>query len=439
LTSKTTDMKNASQLHVSNISAKPSEALEARVKDPLWFLARQWQTGEFEAENGGRPALMSYTARDHAFTSVQLGTGPAKILNGAIPLEALVEAESASLDAAAWRSTELEYEFRLKAKGHDLKAEEYSGKALDWMHFDHTSTAPAAAPTAATRRMTPTQLTFPGAPHPRWWRLEEGEAYFDSPEDPEPNVLSLLLPELFYTDIENWYLVPMPVSAGNLREVTQVVMVDSFGHTTTLGPAADLHGKGDWALFGIDGAHEPGGQALDGQFLLVPNIAIEVVENDEIEEVRFLRDENANLVWAWERKLEGSMTDPEKQGPLPKSDNPERQLFLLMSETAREWIPYVPRQSAAVGAGDGQTFLRRARSHEQYSSAVPQFRSRIISEAKQIAEEVIPPQGLRVRRVNRYARGSDGAPYFWVGREKETSTRTARPGLRFDFLTGRGA
>ena len=39
------------QLHGSNISANIGEALEARIKDPLWFLARQWQSGEFEAEN----------------------------------------------------------------------------------------------------------------------------------------------------------------------------------------------------------------------------------------------------------------------------------------------------------------------------------------------------------------------------------------------------
>ena len=41
------------QLYATNVSVNMGEALEARIKDPLWFLARQWQTGEFEAENGG--------------------------------------------------------------------------------------------------------------------------------------------------------------------------------------------------------------------------------------------------------------------------------------------------------------------------------------------------------------------------------------------------
>ena len=51
------------QLYASNISVNVGEALEARIKDPLWFLARQWQTGEFEAENGGSLAAAFITSR----------------------------------------------------------------------------------------------------------------------------------------------------------------------------------------------------------------------------------------------------------------------------------------------------------------------------------------------------------------------------------------
>ena len=52
------------QLYAYNTSAKIGDALAARIKDPLWFLARQWQTGEFEAENGGTPAVLSITSRE---------------------------------------------------------------------------------------------------------------------------------------------------------------------------------------------------------------------------------------------------------------------------------------------------------------------------------------------------------------------------------------
>ena len=55
------------QLSGSTLSANIGEALEARIKDPLWFLARQWQSGEFEAENGGRLAYVSASSREHPF------------------------------------------------------------------------------------------------------------------------------------------------------------------------------------------------------------------------------------------------------------------------------------------------------------------------------------------------------------------------------------
>jgi hypothetical protein len=32
----------------------PSPGLEARMHDPLWLLARQWQFGEFHGEDAGR-------------------------------------------------------------------------------------------------------------------------------------------------------------------------------------------------------------------------------------------------------------------------------------------------------------------------------------------------------------------------------------------------
>src|SRR5580693_7296386 len=33
--------------------------LQARVRDPLWFLTRQWQLGEFQGANAGSPAFVA--------------------------------------------------------------------------------------------------------------------------------------------------------------------------------------------------------------------------------------------------------------------------------------------------------------------------------------------------------------------------------------------
>ena len=63
------------------------------IKDPLWLLARQWQTGEFEAENGGRAAILSIVARELPIETLRAhATGPRK-MPADTPLDFAVERE----------------------------------------------------------------------------------------------------------------------------------------------------------------------------------------------------------------------------------------------------------------------------------------------------------------------------------------------------------
>src|SRR6266576_3522803 len=91
------------QLYANNVSVNIGEALSARTKDPLWFLARQWQTGEFEAENGGSLAAAYITFREHPLSKLTRGATTQTVSLDA-PLDALVEAEAASGDSPAWSS-----------------------------------------------------------------------------------------------------------------------------------------------------------------------------------------------------------------------------------------------------------------------------------------------------------------------------------------------
>src|SRR5262245_66256589 len=43
------------RLEPQSRSGDPTPGLEARVHDPLWLLARQWQFGEFQGEDAGTP------------------------------------------------------------------------------------------------------------------------------------------------------------------------------------------------------------------------------------------------------------------------------------------------------------------------------------------------------------------------------------------------
>lgn len=442
------------QLHGVNVTPDIAEALEARVKDPLWFLARQWQMGEFEAESGGTPMLAILRARLHALDRVRLGGGAIAPLDPRLPLEAVVEPEpepgaGGEVRPAAWRPESLSYAFALFSGNARLEAAEYGGRWLDWHDFDLVDRQDKGGVLQETV-MTPGQLQIPGAPEPRWWRIEAGAEYFDGAEDPEPNVLSLLLPEFFHTDVRNWYVLPAPMPAGHLRRMEAVEIVDSFGVVTRVDPVVGPHDPGadaddDWALFALSG----GGAA--GDLYLAPNVAVSVGQNDLVEEVRYLRDEAANLVWAWERQLTDAAgvlyqtSAGAARGvaavaageavaagaEMPAGDLPQ---FRLMSEIDPAWIPYLPQQIADVPALDGEIALRRARSHESYSRDNPQYRGRIVAETPALAEEEVPPGGITVKRQHRYAVDSEGRVHFWIGRSKDVASPAKKPRLRFDYL-----
>lgn len=75
-----------------------TEAVHARVYDPLWMLARQWQTGEFQAEDTGTPVVARWRAHSAPITRYFAGAiKPDTSMNAprydarVMPLEALVE------------------------------------------------------------------------------------------------------------------------------------------------------------------------------------------------------------------------------------------------------------------------------------------------------------------------------------------------------------
>ena len=73
-------------------------SLGARVFDPLWMLTRQWQVGEFQAEDTGMPVMARLRATSARFSRCALGPVPHDVIVQAppyeprqVPLEAMVE------------------------------------------------------------------------------------------------------------------------------------------------------------------------------------------------------------------------------------------------------------------------------------------------------------------------------------------------------------
>jgi len=81
--------------------AEMNTSLQARIYDPLWLLARQWQFGEFEGEDNGSPVLARWRGESAPLTRYQAGAiAPNTQVNAprydgsTTPLETLVERET---------------------------------------------------------------------------------------------------------------------------------------------------------------------------------------------------------------------------------------------------------------------------------------------------------------------------------------------------------
>jgi hypothetical protein len=66
-------------------------ALRAEVRDPLWLLSRQWQTGEFKGDDAGSPVLAKAHLTTRPLQGYRPGDGPDQDFAPEVPLEATVE------------------------------------------------------------------------------------------------------------------------------------------------------------------------------------------------------------------------------------------------------------------------------------------------------------------------------------------------------------
>src|SRR6266516_4151253 len=66
-------------------------SLRAEVRDPLWMLARQWQLGEFTADDAGSPIETKLHVESRRLTRYRPGDAAATNFDETIPLEATVE------------------------------------------------------------------------------------------------------------------------------------------------------------------------------------------------------------------------------------------------------------------------------------------------------------------------------------------------------------
>lgn len=553
------------------------EGLEARTADPLWYLARQWQLGEFQAEDAGSLVnvevqywsedIDGYALGAQDFTSLSETAPPLEVLverepilwdwrmriragqhferllrecaaekhvpsdhvedfitylrtedkcritrsdvdgsdnstrhrvnmlvgkavNGEILKDLLpgltdpkgkveqsvisktranfeawleelfCQPEGNKIGSPAWQTHSLDYKFAQKTafdagkeQQIELVSTHYRNGDLDWYSSNLKNEAEKFHSAVKSFSITPTRISFPGMPLPRWWAMEDYATDFGQMEVALPDLIKTLLAEFALIFGDDWFVIPLKLKTGTINSIKSITVTDVFGKTSTIetsGRVYDADPFKRWDLFSLANADNPIGNA-QGDYLYIPPSTGFREESKPVEEVRFLRDEGANMVWGVEHTVANGWGKPvsafdlysekyqEQQKVKREADqetpkySKHRLVYQLASTIPSNWIPFVPTR---ITTTNDQVMLQMARVLREDDDSV-EPKTRILNswdegEPETVNEEAISRAGFKVQLTSQRLRWIDGKTYVWQGRKVMTGRGEGRSGLVFD-------
>ncbi|MCC2313607.1 hypothetical protein [Cellulomonas xiejunii] len=327
-----------------------------------------------------------------------------------------------------WNPAELAYDATFTAGPVTLSLSGHDGGDLDWYSVDADGALPAEAPPARTEQY-PRRVTYPGAPLPRWWQIEDAAVDIGGYPPDRAHLATLLLIDLVMSRSDNWFTFTVPEArAGHIVTLDEVVVHDSFGDTWALVPAAD------WSLFATDG--------LGARSLVVWATAATPLVGPVMDEVVIGTDEDANLVWAVEQRLRGravlSTDDPPPEPPAHlDASGRSGYAYRPMTRIPPHWHPY------EVEEVDGRRRYVQGRAADlsgPQAVLLPEAESVLLIDTAaggvhpthQLEPSAIPADGVRVERRAVLARSTTGAPVLWNQRRRQPLLSPPVMAIRFD-------
>ena len=364
---------------------------------------------------------------------------------------------------SSWQSRNLVHQFSVHGeKDIELQAPDYQSGHLDWYSFDQA--AIGIDPTENTKDsevFMPVRVSYAAMPDKRLFSFEDSKLELSGMEVDQSDLIKLMIIDFSLVSDNDWFTIPIEMELGELCWVNHITVKDVFGITTMInndkdtGQYLDANPLKMWDAFKIrpsDLLRERGknNQELykkEEQFLYLPPVAAFRQESRPLEELLFLRDEYANMVWGIERTVCNELGKPtngydlhlELNGPFLKTEddieennNPLPQ-FRLASPVPTNWIPYLP-----FHIDDSNIELRRAVMMRNESKTAPEDIEPISLLAQNdllnIREEAIPRAGVRVQLTKQRVRWTDGQTYLWLGRKVLAGKGEGSSGLTFDQL-----
>ncbi|MFC6064373.1 hypothetical protein [Streptomyces ochraceiscleroticus] len=472
----------------------------AETADPAWMLGRQWQMNEHQGLNASSPVRVEYRAssvpvepldgdprQDPRLTPAEaivesepgdywtpgrriaagrrvqaaapplpndpslLLTGlpaPYDVLDGTGPdgralWERRVELELAPAwfgetppdpePSDQWDPAEFAYSADFRVGGTKLRLRRHDGGTVDWYSVDADGPLSTPVPGPEPVSVLAGRATYPGAPAPRWWQIEDAAVDVGGYPPDRAHVATTLLIDLIASHADGWFGFPVGARAGHVVTLHEVVAHDSFGDAWPLKPPGD-----GWTLFAVSG--------LGGRSLLVWSTVATPLQGPVIDEVDVGADEDANVLWAVERRVAGREVETAAHPtPIPpeaaSAQDPPAFTYQVSTDIPAGWHPYL-----ISGSAGRRRFVQARTTDLSAPEPVPSpepvsdlLYGRAAGKPHEIEPAAVPSTGLRLVRRAVLARRTDGTPVLWTQRRTEPLLTPPALRLRWDqFVAAAG-
>lgn len=364
---------------------------------------------------------------------------------------------------SSWQSKNLVHQFSVHGqKDIELQAPDYQSGHLDWYSFDKATIGIDPSEKATDSEISmPVRVSYAAMPDKRLFSFEDSKLELSGMEVDQSDLIKLMIIDFSLVSDNDWFTIPIEMKLGELCWVNHITVKDVFGITTLIhndkdtGQYLDTNPLKMWDAFKIrpsDLLRERGknNQELyrkEEQFLYLPPVTAFRQESRPLEELLFLRDEYANMVWGIEKIVCNELGKPtngydlhlELNGPFLKTEEEIEEnkkvlpQFRLASPVPTHWIPYLP-----FHIDDTNIELRRALMMRNETNTAPEDIDPLSILAQNdlltIREEAIPRAGVRVQLSRQRVRWTDGKTYIWLGRKVLAGKGEGSSGLTFDQL-----